>query len=106
MKVKINVLPFKTNKFLRNKRALITAGPTREYWDPVRYLTNGSSGRMGMALAQEALRLGAQVTLIPGPGGPPPPGPAPRRGGPLGSASESYAAGKKRIHRTDTFVGS
>src|SRR5258708_18078144 len=106
MKVKINVLPFKTNKFLRNKRALISAGPTREYWDPVRYLTNGSSGRMGMALAQEALRLGAQVTLILGPVGHPPQGRARLRVVPVVSAWDMYEAVKKRIQGTDIFVGS
>jgi phosphopantothenoylcysteine decarboxylase/phosphopantothenate--cysteine ligase len=52
---------------LQNKKVLITAGPTREYWDPVRYLTNGSSGQMGIALADHARRLGARVTLILGP---------------------------------------
>jgi phosphopantothenoylcysteine decarboxylase / phosphopantothenate---cysteine ligase len=46
---------------------LITAGPTRETIDPVRYLTNRSSGRMGYALAQAALRRGARVLLISGP---------------------------------------
>jgi phosphopantothenoylcysteine decarboxylase / phosphopantothenate---cysteine ligase len=54
-------------KTLRRKKFLITAGPTREYWDPVRYLSNGSSGRMGMALAQVAANRGAKVTLIVGP---------------------------------------
>lgn len=52
---------------LRDKKILITAGPTREHWDPVRFLSNGSSGQMGVALAQEAARLGAQVTLVLGP---------------------------------------
>jgi len=46
---------------------LITAGPTREKIDPVRYLTNRSSGRMGYALAEAALRRGARVLLISGP---------------------------------------
>ena len=46
---------------------LVTAGPTREHLDPVRYLTNRSSGRMGYALAQAALERGASVTLISGP---------------------------------------
>lgn len=46
---------------------LITAGPTREYLDDVRYLSNGSSGRMGCALAEAALAAGHQVTLILGP---------------------------------------
>jgi len=46
---------------------LITAGPTREHIDPVRYLTNRSSGRMGYALAEAALRRGAKVLLVSGP---------------------------------------
>lgn len=46
---------------------LITAGPTREKIDPVRYLTNRSSGRMGYALAEAALRRGARVLLVSGP---------------------------------------
>ena len=48
-------------------RVLITAGPTREAIDPVRYITNHSSGKMGFALAEAAAEAGAQVTLICGP---------------------------------------
>src|SRR5688572_22327692 len=48
-------------------RILITSGPTRQYLDPVRYLTNASSGRMGAALATAALALGHSVTIISGP---------------------------------------
>lgn len=48
-------------------RILITSGPTRQYLDPVRYLTNASSGRMGAALAAAALELGHEVTVISGP---------------------------------------
>lgn len=48
-------------------RLLITSGPTRQYLDPVRYLTNASSGRMGAALAQAAIELGHEVTIISGP---------------------------------------
>ncbi len=48
-------------------RILITSGPTRQYLDPVRYLTNGSSGRMGKALAETALELGHDVVIISGP---------------------------------------
>ncbi|MGD8452649.1 MAG: phosphopantothenoylcysteine decarboxylase [Phycisphaerae bacterium] len=48
-------------------RLLITAGPTREYLDPVRYLSNDSSGRMGFALAEAARRRGWRVTLVHGP---------------------------------------
>jgi phosphopantothenoylcysteine decarboxylase / phosphopantothenate---cysteine ligase len=52
---------------LDGKRILITAGPTREAVDPVRYISNHSSGKMGFALAQAAAEAGAQVTLIAGP---------------------------------------
>jgi phosphopantothenoylcysteine decarboxylase / phosphopantothenate---cysteine ligase len=48
-------------------RILITSGPTRQFLDPVRYLTNGSSGRMGRALAEAALDLGHEVIVVTGP---------------------------------------
>lgn len=48
-------------------RILITSGPTRQYLDPVRYLTNASSGRMGRALAEAALALGHEVVVVTGP---------------------------------------
>jgi phosphopantothenoylcysteine decarboxylase/phosphopantothenate--cysteine ligase len=52
---------------LSGRHIVVTAGPTQEPLDPVRYLTNRSSGRQGVALAQAALDFGAQVTLISGP---------------------------------------
>jgi phosphopantothenoylcysteine decarboxylase/phosphopantothenate--cysteine ligase len=52
---------------LSGKKVLITAGPTQESIDPVRYLTNHSSGKMGYALAKMAMLRGADVTLISGP---------------------------------------
>ncbi|MDE2143198.1 MAG: hypothetical protein KGJ84_12385 [Elusimicrobia bacterium] len=52
---------------LRGRRVLITSGPTREYLDPVRYLTNASSGAMGFALASAARALGAKVVVVSGP---------------------------------------
>ena len=52
---------------LAGKRVLVTAGPTREPLDPVRFLTNHSSGKMGYALARMAMLRGAEVTLISGP---------------------------------------
>lgn len=52
---------------LRGVRLLVTAGPTREAVDPVRYLTNHSSGKMGYAVAQAAAEQGAEVTLVSGP---------------------------------------
>ena len=61
-------------KDLCGKRVLVTAGPTREALDPVRYLTNRSSGRMGYAIAKAAARRGAEVTLVSGPTALPRPG--------------------------------
>jgi phosphopantothenoylcysteine decarboxylase/phosphopantothenate--cysteine ligase len=52
---------------LNGKKLMITAGPTREAIDPVRYISNHSSGKMGYALANEAAALGAEVTLVSGP---------------------------------------
>jgi len=52
---------------LRGRRVLVTAGPTREPLDPVRFLSNHSSGKMGAALAAAAWRRGAEVTLVAGP---------------------------------------
>ncbi|CAE6880659.1 Catalyzes two steps in the biosynthesis of coenzyme A. In the first step cysteine is conjugated to 4'-phosphopantothenate to form 4-phosphopantothenoylcysteine [Vibrio sp. B1FIG11] len=54
-------------KLLAGKSILITAGPTREAIDPVRYISNHSSGKMGFALANAAAQLGAKVTLVSGP---------------------------------------
>ncbi|WP_294581575.1 bifunctional phosphopantothenoylcysteine decarboxylase/phosphopantothenate--cysteine ligase CoaBC [uncultured Thomasclavelia sp.] len=54
-------------KPLKNKRVLVTAGPTQEAIDPVRFITNHSSGKMGYAIAKQAFLLGAKVTLISGP---------------------------------------
>ncbi|BAH06314.1 bifunctional phosphopantothenoylcysteine decarboxylase/phosphopantothenate--cysteine ligase CoaBC [Clostridium kluyveri] len=54
-------------KDLKGKKVVVTAGPTREDLDPVRYITNKSSGKMGYAVAEEARDRGAEVTLISGP---------------------------------------
>ncbi len=58
---------FKKSESLRQKKLLITAGPTREPLDPVRFLSNRSSGKMGYELAAEALWRGGEVVLISGP---------------------------------------
>ncbi|MEN6312088.1 MAG: bifunctional phosphopantothenoylcysteine decarboxylase/phosphopantothenate--cysteine ligase CoaBC [Acidobacteriota bacterium] len=52
---------------LKGKKILVTAGPTREFMDPVRFISNPSSGKMGFELAGEALRRGAEVVLVAGP---------------------------------------
>ena len=54
-------------KIMAGKRVLVTAGPTVEAIDPVRYITNHSTGKMGYAIAREAMLRGAQVTLVTGP---------------------------------------
>lgn len=54
-------------RILEGVRVLVTAGPTREFLDPVRFLSNPSSGKMGFALAEQAARMGAAVSLVAGP---------------------------------------
>lgn len=61
----VKVLKYKPE--LAGKTVLVTAGPTREYFDPVRYITNGSSGKMGYAIAKVAAAKGAKVILVSGP---------------------------------------
>lgn len=56
-----------TSKLLKSKKILITSGPTQEPIDDVRFITNRSSGKMGVALAKAALLMGAEVTMITGP---------------------------------------
>lgn len=58
---------FNHNASLSGKRVMITAGPTREAVDPVRFISNHSSGKMGFALAEAAANAGAEVTLVAGP---------------------------------------
>ncbi|MDD3252031.1 MAG: bifunctional phosphopantothenoylcysteine decarboxylase/phosphopantothenate--cysteine ligase CoaBC [Lachnospiraceae bacterium] len=61
------MLELACEKDLLGKRVLVTAGPTREAIDPVRYITNHSTGKMGYAIARAAARRGAEVTLVSGP---------------------------------------
>ena len=58
---------FQQEKTLSNKKVLITAGPTQEAIDPVRFISNHSSGKQGYAIAKAAKELGADVTLVSGP---------------------------------------
>src|SRR5712671_1467118 len=55
------------NHLFKGKKILVTAGPTREAIDPVRYISNHSSGKMGYALAEVFLKQGARVILVSGP---------------------------------------
>ncbi|MFT7244763.1 MAG: phosphopantothenoylcysteine decarboxylase/phosphopantothenate--cysteine ligase [Candidatus Azotimanducaceae bacterium] len=88
---------------LAGKHVMITAGPTRESIDPVRYISNHSSGKQGYALAEAAIEAGAKVTLVTGPTQ-------------LGtverakmihvtSANEMYDAVMARVHDCDIFIG-
>lgn len=65
--VKELALFLNNNKPLLNKKILITSGPTREPLDPVRFISNHSSGKMGQSIADEATLLGAEVTFVTGP---------------------------------------
>jgi len=56
-----------SGRALEGVRVLVTAGPTREFLDPVRFLSNPSTGKMGFALAEQAARMGAKVALVAGP---------------------------------------
>ena len=81
---------------------LLTAGPTREAIDPVRYISNRSSGKMGYALAAAALEQGARVTLVSGPVSLPAPAGAERID--VESAAEMYDAVMKRASQADVFI--
>src|SRR5437899_3539211 len=87
---------------LRGKRVLVTAGPTYEDLDPVRYVGNRSSGRMGFAIADEATRRGAEVTLIAGPTSVQPPSVAELVR--VRSAAEMHAAVVARADAADVAV--
>lgn len=66
-KIKILLHQKKTSTLLQGKHVVVTAGPTREFLDPVRFISNPSSGKMGVAMAKAAKQLGADVTLLHGP---------------------------------------
>ncbi|HDY7469347.1 TPA: bifunctional phosphopantothenoylcysteine decarboxylase/phosphopantothenate--cysteine ligase CoaBC [Vibrio vulnificus] len=89
-------------KPLQDKSILITAGPTREAIDPVRYITNHSSGKMGYALAQAAMQLGANVTLVSGPVSLPTPVNVNRIN--VDSAQEMYDAVMAQASDHDIFI--
>src|SRR5689334_4518501 len=84
-------------------RILITSGPTRQFIDPVRYLTNASSGRMGRALAEAALALGHEVIVISGPVEVEYPNQA--RVVPVVSTEEMLAASAREFETCDGLIG-
>jgi phosphopantothenoylcysteine decarboxylase / phosphopantothenate---cysteine ligase len=89
---------------LKGKRIVITAGPTREMVDPVRFFSNRSTGKMGYALAEAAIQLGAQVTLISGPSTIKPPSDA--HFIKVNSAEEMYDAVHSVFNQADIVVKS
>jgi phosphopantothenoylcysteine decarboxylase/phosphopantothenate--cysteine ligase len=87
----------------KGRTVLITAGPTREHLDPVRFLSNDSSGRMGYALAAAVRKRGARVVLISGPTSLPVP-PGVRRIDVL-SARDMLAAARRALPESDWVIG-
>ena len=96
------VIASRQPRLLAGRRVLVTAGPTFERIDPVRGITNSSSGRMGYALAQAAVEAGAAVTLVSGPTALPTPPGAVRVD--VESAAEMHAAVMARIAGADLFL--
>src|SRR5690349_25054315 len=94
---------FRNSSFPPMARILITSGPTRQYLDPVRYLTNASSGRMGAALAAAALELGHKVTIVSGPVEVPYPAGAEVIN--VVSTEEMLAAAREAFERSDGLIG-
>lgn len=90
------------NKNLAGRTVLITAGPTREKIDPIRFITNHSTGKMGYALASEAVQMGAKVTLVSGPVKLTPP--AGVEVIQVESAEEMYAAVIDRFDEADVVI--
>ena len=88
---------------LARRRVVITAGPTREAIDPVRYISNYSSGKMGYALAQAAVEAGAQTILISGPTNLPTPERVVRIN--VTSAQQMYEASLQQAAACDLFIG-
>lgn len=97
------VIAFFLPKVLAGKRVLITAGPTFEAIDPVRGITNLSSGRMGYAVARAARQAGAEVTLVSGPVGLDAPRGVARVS--VLSALDMHAAVMARVATADIFIG-
>ena len=89
-------------KDLRGKKVLVTAGPTQEAIDPVRYITNHSTGKMGYAIAENAMLRGADVTLVTGPCAVEPPMFVKVK--PVISAQDMYEAVTEEYDQTDIVI--
>jgi len=94
---------FSPVKTLQHLNIMITAGPTQELLDPVRYITNKSSGKMGFAIAAAAARLGANVTLVSGPVSLPTPAGVKRVD--VVTALEMEAAVQAQVQSQQIFIG-
>ncbi|WP_234733348.1 bifunctional phosphopantothenoylcysteine decarboxylase/phosphopantothenate--cysteine ligase CoaBC [Tellurirhabdus bombi] len=94
---------FAHRSLLATKHVLITAGPTQEPIDPVRFISNHSSGKMGYALAKAFAQAGATVTLVSGPTALPLPDPAIRRLS-VRSAQEMFEATSEHFSRADIII--
>jgi phosphopantothenoylcysteine decarboxylase/phosphopantothenate--cysteine ligase len=99
---RLQMLLLPSEGVLAGRRVLITAGPTRERIDPVRFISNRSSGKMGFAVAQAAREAGADVVLVAGPVSLP--APAGVRRVDVESASEMLAAVLRELPGTDLFI--
>ena len=99
---RLQALLVPANGALAGRRVLITAGPTRERIDPVRFISNRSSGKMGFAVAQAAREAGASVVLVSGPVSQPTPVGVRRVD--IESASEMLAAVMRELPGTDLFI--
>ena len=94
---------FSTNRVLAGQRVVVSAGPTRERLDPVRFISNRSSGKMGYAVAQAARDAGATVVLVSGPVGiDPPPG---VEFVAVESAQQMYDAVHRALAAADIYIG-
>ena len=89
---------------LQGRKVVVTAGPTRERIDPVRFITNRSSGKMGFAVAEAARDAGADVVIVSGPVNVPTPHGIKRVN--VETAEQMLAAVRAELHDTDIFIGS
>lgn len=102
LQIRDAVITLFSNESLLGKTVLITAGPTQEPIDPVRYLSNRSSGKMGYALAQAAVEAGANVILVSGPTSLMPPGKVKRID--VRSAQQMHDAVMQHAGQADIFI--
>ena len=96
--------PRRASGTLQGRKVVVTAGPTRERIDPVRFITNRSSGKMGFAVAEAARDAGADVVIVSGPVNVPSPHGIRRVD--VETAEQMLAAVRAELHDTDIFIGS